>query len=239
MAKASKEAKLDTSWLNPNAAYDEALEAFARGALGDARVFAALVKMRDLVARPGIVNALAQVAVKMISPGVVDTYQGCELWNFSLVDPDNRRAVDYARAREILTRCENATDRAALCRELLATPEDGAVKLFVTWIGLQHRRRTPELFLHGDYEALRAPDDVVAIARAHAGARAICIAPRFAYRRAGSEWPLGRAWNDDTVVLPDGRFTNLLTGTQMNGGAVPLRELLVEFPIAWLERANR
>lgn len=234
MSKASKEAKADTSWLQPNAAYDGALERFVQGTLGDETFFSLLTQMRAHIAKAAAVNALSQVALKMISPGVVDTYQGSELWNFSLVDPDNRRPVDYAAREALLARVSTARDRLALSRELLAAHEDGGVKLLLTWVCLHHRRRAPELFRSGEYEALRAPEDVVAVVRMLGAERAICIAPRLAYRRAGRDWPLAKIWKDESVLLPEGEYINLLTGEAVDGGEQLLSVVLRDLPVAWI-----
>ncbi|MDF1615773.1 malto-oligosyltrehalose synthase [Desulfurivibrio dismutans] len=170
MLKVIREAKTHTSWLNPDAAYEEAVARFVEqllsppgvagpGGLTGANPFLAdFVPLVRQLAPYGLLNALAQVLLKLTSPGVPDLYQGTELWDFSLVDPDNRRPVDYRRRRELLAALPDPTRPATaeMIKELLANLEDGRLKLLLTSRLLHLRRQIPELFGEGGYQPLTA-----------------------------------------------------------------------------------
>ncbi len=170
MLKAAKEAKIHTSWLNPNPDYDEALRRFIEGALDNKRknrFIDDILAFQRRIARGGLINALAQQLLKLTVPGVPDIYQGTELWDLSLVDPDNRRPVDYAIRARSLTELNTALDapdldRLALVRDLRATAADGRIKLFVTRSVLAYRQAHPALFSDGDYVPLRATGSAAA-----------------------------------------------------------------------------
>jgi (1->4)-alpha-D-glucan 1-alpha-D-glucosylmutase len=176
----------------------------------------------------GLVNSLAQTLVRLTAPGVPDTYQGCELWDFSLVDPDNRRPVDYGRRaallRELRERREAAgADRTGLAAELVAAMPDGRAKLYLTQEALRLRRYFPGLFTRGEYRPIVATGlraaHVFAFERRLGGSRAVVAVPRLVSRLASGEGtvPLGpAAWID--AVLP-------LRGDAGGGGA-PLRNIL-------------
>ena len=164
MLKALHEAKVHTSWINPNAEYDDAIQEFVgrildeggnRQFLDDFRAF------QRRISHYGLLNSLSQTLLKLASPGVPDTYQGTELWDFSLVDPDNRRPVDYERRRRMLRDLRSAAetpggDLRELARDLVAAKEDGRIKLFVTYRTLQCRRDHPGLLSAGEYIPLAA-----------------------------------------------------------------------------------
>jgi len=256
MFKATREAKVHTSWVNPNTRYDEALARFidaildpalSRGFLDDFTAFQARV------AHFGALSSLGQVLIKLTAPGVPDFYQGTELWDLSLVDPDNRRPVDWGlRARlldEVRAAMAGAQDRAALAHELVKSKEDGRVKLFLIHEGLAFRRARRALFETGDYRPLEArgvwAEHVCAFARVGAGA-AVTVVPRLLARRGADGLPLGAEyWADTWVALPrelGGRFTNVLTGETVEStpagesAALPLAGALAAFPAALLER---
>ncbi|MGH2450651.1 MAG: malto-oligosyltrehalose synthase, partial [Candidatus Limnocylindria bacterium] len=183
--KAAREAKRGTSWLRPSAAHEAALGAYLEALViapaggpfrDDLREF-----LRDL-AYWGALTSLAALAIRLFAPGVPDVYQGTELWDQSLVDPDNRRPVDFARRAAALADLDRAAkgDRAALARELCASWEDGRIKLYLTAAGLRHRRARPELFAQGAYLPLSATGDaeVVAFARSHGRRWSAAVAPR-------------------------------------------------------------
>jgi (1->4)-alpha-D-glucan 1-alpha-D-glucosylmutase len=159
MEKATREAKLRTSWLNPNAEYDAAVREFVAAALDLAaknRFLAEFAAFHAEIARYGLFNALAQVLLKLTSPGVPDIYQGQELWDFSLVDPDNRRPVDFALRRKLLAELQREAGRGPaarrrLAQRLAANPADPRLKLFVVWQTLQFRRAQAGLFRRGHY----------------------------------------------------------------------------------------
>ena len=233
MLKAAKEAKLHTSWLNPDEQYESALAAFVERVLSGshaAKFLAAFLPLQRKVASCGVVNSLAQVVLKIASPGVPDVYQGTELWDFNLVDPDNRRPVDFARREEMLDTVDAVLElpedqrRGALGR-LIATMPDGALKLLLTTAMLRLRAARPELFLDGEYLPLQVDTAVdaraIAFARADTGGGvAIAIAPHLAAPLISAERPLpvGDVWRTSRVLLPDGfaalTFTDLFTGAR-------------------------
>src|SRR5262245_44810950 len=157
--KAIHEAKVHTSWINPNAAYDEGVNRFVTRVLDEKCSPKFLREFRDLhgrISHCGLFNALAQTLIKITAPGVPDIYQGTELWDFSLVDPDNRRPVDFARRQRLLEDLKREFvargDRLAeFARELVLAKEDGRIKLYVTWRGLNSRRDHAGLFSEGEY----------------------------------------------------------------------------------------
>jgi len=258
MEKATREAKVNTSWINPNAAYDEAVQGFVRGILDprrSRRFLDSLAAFARRVAFFGRFNSLTQTLVKLTAPGVPDIYQGCELWDLSLVDPDNRRPVDYDLRRRLLAELKGslgADDLAGLAAELLDGATDGRIKLFLTHRALTLRRERPELFAAGDYlplEAIgtRAPH-VVAFARRHADDELIAVAPRLpAILAGGAERPpLADLWADTWLDLPHASsgavYHDLLTGAALRLAerdgrpGLALAEILARFPVALLVR---
>jgi (1->4)-alpha-D-glucan 1-alpha-D-glucosylmutase len=165
--KAAREAKIETSWVDPSAEFEAALERFVRSILDPSLAPAFLSDLNDFVgriARPGLWNALSKLLIQLTAPGVPDLYQGDELWNFLLVDPDNRRPVDFDRRvgllDELISDFEDDAERSALLRGLVERPEDGRLKLHVLQRTLAVRRRMPSLFLSGSYEPLVAEGPV-------------------------------------------------------------------------------
>jgi (1->4)-alpha-D-glucan 1-alpha-D-glucosylmutase len=187
MIKALRESKLRTSWANPDQPYEEAVERFIR-AVSDAETAPQFLADLDLfvrsIADAGFVNSLAQVLVKICSPGVADFYQGTELWDFSLVDPDNRRSVDFDERRRLLAELKAAAgkDLAGLVDEILGQWPNERIKLFLVWRALEFRREHADLILHGRYLPLAAEgsraDRVCAFAREHDGNWALTVVPR-------------------------------------------------------------
>jgi (1->4)-alpha-D-glucan 1-alpha-D-glucosylmutase len=245
MEKATKEAKIHTNWINPDDEYDAAVRGFVEGLLADdSPLFAELIPFARRVAFFGRFNSLAQTLLKLAAPGVPDIYQGSELWDLSLVDPDNRRPVDFAARAWLLDdlRARAETDRLGLARELLETCEDGRIKLFLIAETLAFRRRAPALFALGDYRPLdasgRHAEHVVAFARAHAGQELVAVVPRLvATLTDGQEVaPVGACWSETRLALPQGHFRNILTGAEVAGGDVHLADLLRTLPVALLAR---
>lgn len=255
--KALHEAKVHTSWINPDQAYDEAIRHYVARVL-DAQENAAFIDdfrpFQQRLSHYGLLNSLAQTLLKIAAPGVPDTYQGTELWDFSLVDPDNRRPVDYAHRHRLLTELQAGmatADRRTLARELLAARRDGRIKLYVTTLALTCRRHHPGLFAQGDYQpalALGAKrQHVFGFTRALGGRGAIVAVPRLV---AGllqdvHETPVGRdVWQDTTLLLPgvDPRqsWHNVFTGAPVAmrlehaQPTVAVAELLADFPVALL-----
>jgi (1->4)-alpha-D-glucan 1-alpha-D-glucosylmutase len=253
MIKAAREAKQRTSWTDIDTAYEEALVSFVHSALEprDSNLF-----LNDFqqflagMARFGLLNALTQLTCKLTAPGVPDIYQGNEIWDFSLVDPDNRRPVDYACRRGLLT---ELTEQGAALRpgELLANLEDGRCKLFLTWKLLALRKTCPELFRAGDYKAVHARGvrarHVCAFMRRFRQQSLLVIVPRLYRRLLGeaSALPLGAAvWGDTYLELPhdaDGAaLHNVISARPLQptrvgeSWSVSLRDALDVFPVAVL-----
>lgn len=255
MEKATREAKVNTSWVNPNAEYDAAVRRFVEGILDPRRSRRFLESAADFsrrVAYFGRFNSLAQTLIKLTAPGVPDIYQGCELWDLSLVDPDNRRPVDYDLRIRLLAelRTHAPGDRARLADELLAHAADGRVKLYLTQVALELRREQPALFAEGAYLPLGATGEhaehVVAFARRGAGAETLTVTPRLALHLAGGEQrpPIGELWGETWLPLAHTavgtRYRDRLTGAQHRvtehdrGPGLWLREVLGRFPLALL-----
>lgn len=256
MEKATREAKLHTSWINPNEAYDQGLRDFVAGILDrsgenpfldDLRAFHA-----EHIAVPGMLNALAQVLLKLTLPGVPDLYQGQEIWDFSLVDPDNRRPIDYGVRRGMLEELRSRLrggDRAELAAELLREWPTGRIKLYVTHLALELRRARPEPFARGTYLPLRArgerAEHVVAFARRHDDVAVLVAVPRLvASLPRGREAPLpdAAAWRGTALELtavPPGEYRDVFTGRVHGIGSggtavLPVERLFAEFPLALL-----
>ncbi|MBX0329733.1 malto-oligosyltrehalose synthase [Oscillochloris sp. ZM17-4] len=260
MEKATREAKVHTSWINPNPEYDQAVQSFVAGILDGRRSRAFIESIGALsrkVAFFGRINALAQTLIKLTAPGAPDIYQGNELWDLSLVDPDNRRPVDYGLRARLLAELrdrEAGGDLAELAAELLAQAEDGRVKLYLTERALGLRRERPALFAEGGYLPLIAvgdrADHAVAFARRLGEQEAISVAPRLSLRLAEGEQrpPTGAIWGETWLPLPGvdvgAAYANILTGERLvaqerHGMAgLPMAELLAIFPLALLVRAE-
>ena len=222
MTKASREAKVHTSWIEPNDPYDEALRSFVEKVLSDEGFMAELKAFVAPLVDPGYVNALAQTLLKMTAPGVPDIYQGQELWDFSLVDPDNRRPVDYATRRELAT----AIDRLSV-PEAWAQRHTGRAKLMVIDRALKVRATRPAPFDGGSYRALYAEgpgaDRLVAFAR---GDDVVTVVPRLT---------MDGVWKEASLALPSGSWRDVFTGAGRSG-LVRASDLLDRFPVALLER---
>ncbi|WP_422930321.1 malto-oligosyltrehalose synthase [Singulisphaera sp. PoT] len=224
MLKAVREAKVNTSWTEPDEAYENALKDFATAILSDDLFTADLKRFVSPLIEPGRVNSLAQALIKLTAPGVPDVYQGNELWDLSLVDPDNRRPVDFDIRRRLLEEVKSATPE-----QIMARSQEGLPKLWVTRQALWLRRRIPEVFGEAStYTPIFAEgakrENVVAFLR---GSQAITVTPRLPLK-------VGGKWDDTTISLPDGRWRNELTGEDYTGGLVPISKLFERFPVALL-----
>ncbi len=259
VVKAAREAKVSTSWIAPNDAYEQALVEFLRAILDERRPSAFLRDLLDLrapVAWFGMLNSLSQTLLKLTSPGIPDLYQGTELPEFSLVDPDNRRPVDFARRDAMLAaleaRWQDAASRAGLARELVANWPDGRLKLFTTWRALSVRASLADVFNHGSYEPLkvsgRHAEHVCAFRRVLDRREVVVVATARLAALTGKrlEPPVGAdAWHDTRIELPAGanaaRFVDAYTdaallprGTKSRGGTLPVGDVLRILPIALL-----
>jgi (1->4)-alpha-D-glucan 1-alpha-D-glucosylmutase len=247
--KAVREAKVHTAWLKPDTDYEDAYVSFVEKILTPSDDNTFLAEFRQFareIAHYGILNSLSQTLIKITAPGVPDFYRGCELWDLSLVDPDNRRPVDFQKRRELLDtiREEEGTDLPKLMEGLLASPEDGSIKLFLIYMALRARKTNSHVFREGMYLPLEADgafkDHIVSFARRHGADWAVTITPRFptGLVRPG-EFPLGAAvWLDTAVITPAGApysWRNALTGAVVSGsGALQVGEVLRDFPCVLL-----
>ncbi|HEX8141604.1 MAG TPA: malto-oligosyltrehalose synthase [Pyrinomonadaceae bacterium] len=260
MNKALKEAKLHTSWINPNETYDAAVREFVSKILEPCernRFLADFTEFQQTTMRAGLLNSLSQTLLKIASPGVPDFYQGTEIWNLRLVDPDNRLSVDYEHRRRLLASLleESASvGESSLVDALMRHPADGRIKLYVTSRALGFRREHRELFTRGEYLALRVAGtrsvNVISFARKSGEREAIIIAARF-FTRLGVKGsqpfpPDPNVWADTVVLLEEqlrpGRYVDVLTGREFNTpdaegrNALRLADLLAQLPVALLER---
>lgn len=249
MIKAAREAKIHTFWLDPSEEYEAALLDFVETILRpspDNAFLSDFAEFHKKIAHLGVFNSLSQVLLKLTAPGVPDFYQGTELWDLNLVDPDNRRAVDYRLRADYLNEITER-ERAglpSLASELLSTLADGRVKMFTIYKALKARSDNRELFERGDYVGLKidgaASGHAIASARRLGKRWAITIAPRLlASLIKPRELPLGRrVWQDASLALPEDApatmrnvFTDQVLETK-NG--VPVAEALSQFPLAIL-----
>ncbi len=237
--KAVNEAKRHTSILQANEPYLAACEKFVDGLVNveTGRDFLAeFVPCARLIARLGMVNSLTQVVLKCTVPGMPDFYQGNEIWDFSLVDPDNRRAVDFVQRSQLLDTLPNREPV-----DLLVDWRDGAIKLFVTQKLLQARARLPALFASGNYEAVTITgnfrDHVIAFTRNDARHSLLVVAPRLT-AKLGSP-PVGPVWDDTRIILPDesAGWRDIFTDRVFDRDQpLLLRALFAELPFAVLEK---
>lgn len=247
MEKAAREAKLRTSWTNPDTDYEGALRAFTLAALEDPEVTAAVERFVADLTRPGRETSLSMLAIKLTAPGVPDIYQGTEVWDLSLVDPDNRRPVDFDALRrlaydlsslgvdEVMARFDAPPLADAAPLAVGREGPAGAPKMWLLTRVLALRARRPEWF---DAQAGYVPLEAT-------GARAGCV---FAFSRAGRvitcaprlRRRLAReGWDDTALPLPEGAWRDVLSEAHHPGGeAVPLRELVGRFPVAVLARED-
>jgi len=267
LLKALHEAKVHTSWINPNLEYDNAIVEFVRLILDEStnRTFLDdFQTFQAMISHFGLFNSLSQTVLKLAAPGVPDTYQGTELWDFSLVDPDNRRPVDYARRQEMLQDLRSGVIRAGgdlreFARGLVATKEDGRIKLYVTDRLLHCRREHPELLGIGEYLPRSGggakADHMFAFARRAGDRCAVVAVPRLIAGLApdpAARPPLGEAvWEDTRLDLseldtdPGVCWCNVFTGEVLaaenrNGQlSLPAAELFAHFPVAVLLNARK
>ncbi len=261
MLKSSREAKVVTSWINPNRAYETALAGFVQAILQrrDSNLFLPdLQANAEILAWFGALNGLTLALLKTLSPGVPDFYQGHEALELSLVDPDNRRPVDFERRRAMLAQAQAIAalaapeERAAALRDLLAHAVDGRAKFWVVWRALQLRREAETMLQRAQYLPLPVRGEhaahVVAFARRDGASWLVVISTRLGatLQRAPGEAALGERWADTAVVWPDGTVGALasqvpwlddhlaLRRHALHDGALPLAAVLREWPVAAL-----
>ncbi|MFP4598088.1 MAG: malto-oligosyltrehalose synthase [Persicimonas sp.] len=252
LIKSAREAKEKTSWHQTDERHEFALARFAERLLDDSSDNPFLddfIDFQEEISFFGALNSLSQVTLKMASPGVADIYQGSEFWNLTLVDPDNRRPVDYKTRRGSLVEMRQVPDEhlGAYAVSLLRDWKDARIKQFVTWRALQLRRSCPALFLHGDYQPLYARQKmrpyICSFARSHEGRHAIALAPRRLSRLvAPLDLPVKETWARTYLSIPESfpsRWIDALTGETISlvdqpSRCLPLAEAFANLPVALL-----
>jgi (1->4)-alpha-D-glucan 1-alpha-D-glucosylmutase len=227
LRKAARESKAHTSWLDPDAAYEEALAQFASQVIADPEFVSDLEAFMGghQIVPLGRAVSLAQVTLLLTCPGVPDLYQGTEVWDLSLVDPDNRRQVDYDHRERLLSDVRGIGPAQAMAR-----PDDGTPKLWLIARLLDERRRRPDLFESTSYAPLAAVGTKAPHVVSFVRDRLLVIVPRLLIGLAGD-------WAGTTLELPRGRWKNVLAGAEHDGGApIALDQLLHSFPVAVLAR---
>ena len=240
MVKAIKEAKVNSSWIEPNEAWEEATRSFVAKILDEdsnGKFSRDLAEMAQLIAQLGAINSLAQTVVKCTAPGVPDFYQGTEIWDFSLVDPDNRRKVDYATRRKLL-----ASLRDADPRELLKDWPSGRIKLFVIQRLLAFRGQNQNLFFKGSYQEVSIEGEhshcLIAFERRFNFQRLLVVVPRLTY--SVGLWPTGDVWKENVLIgllpaeTPGWHDVLLQKGPIALGERVSLSTVLSDLPFAVL-----
>ena len=254
--KVAREAKIHSNWISPDPVYEKSLCGFVRSLFGGRRrspFRRDFLSFVEQVSREGAAQSLAWLVLKVASPGVPDFYQGSELWDFSLVDPDNRRPVDYAlRERTLSVLIEEAkADPVALFHRLLENWKDGRIKMYVTWMLLEARRRDPELFLEGNYRPLVAAwekeEGMTGFMRSLPG-RDLLVVVSARFRDILQKETLcvpGERYAGRRIPLPEspgkGEWVHLLTGERIrpfsqSSSALPLEDVMRQAPLAVLYR---
>jgi len=261
MSKALREAKVHTSWVNPDQAYEEAVQKFVETILDRTKPNPFLddfLPFEEGIAHWGIWNSLSQLVLKMAAPGIPDFYQGSELWDFSVVDPDNRRPVDYETRTSMLgdlrrALAERESNPLGLVRDLLERRTDGKIKLYMMMTALNYRRANRALFQQGEYIPLEGQgskqDHLVAFARLHGEQATVTVVPRLVASLTDDPKrpPVGpEVWEDTWVIVPswrpDSPYRNLFTGERLSSRTtgerqmLPVAAVLRECPVALLQR---
>ena len=249
IVKAVREAKVHTAWLKPDTEYEDAYVSFAEKILARSEANAFLkefIPFCQRVSHYGILNSLSQTLIKITSPGVPDFYQGSELWDLSLVDPDNRRPVDFDQRRAMLAgiREQDEADIGRLVQDLLSTKEDGKIKLLLIYRALKAKKAHRDIFRFGAYLPLESAGrfrrHVIAFAWRYQRQWALVIAPRFlSHLVQEGDFPLGRqVWQDTEVIMPHGApaaWRNVITNEVLSAGhALSIGDILLNFPVALL-----
>lgn len=256
MLKAIKEAKIHTSWVNPNDDYEKGVLEFTRRILDlepDNLFLKEFEKFIQPIIRAGMFNSLSQTLIKMTTPGIPDFYQGSELWEFNLVDPDNRRPVDYSNRRNLLgmLKQKSQEDAQALVTHLMETPEDGRIKLYVTAQVLNFRLQNSHLFQQGSYLSIEIRGEkskhIVAFNRGNDQKQILVVAGRFytqLIENAEYIQPMGSIWKDTALILPlhlEGTYRDLLSGITFSSSQsheLSLEQIFSKLPIAILEKVS-
>lgn len=240
--KAIREAKVHTAWLHPDEEYEQGFLNFIDRVLERKSDFWQQFRpFQQQVAEYGIYNSLAQVLIKNTAPGVPDLYQGAELWELSLVDPDNRRPVDYQKRSEFLQEIKAKIDRdiLQLIQELITTKENGKIKLFLTHQLLKARQTYSEIFQQGDYQAIEVTgkyrNHLIAFTRNYEEQTLLAIAPRFLTTIIKPGQPLdAKVWSDTSLNLAHKNWHNLIDNQTIVGKNLAVGKILQNFPVALL-----
>lgn len=256
MVKALREAKDRTSWANTNQAYEEGVSSFVNAAIRSEEFRADFLPFQRKVSHFGMLNSLGQTLIRMTVPGVPDMYQGNETWDFSLVDPDNRRAVDYGARQSGLQQIQqiasSESQLANLVRTLMATLEDGCIKMYVLWQALKLRSRMPQLFQNGSYIPVALTgakvEHAIAFLRRSTQTSVLVVVPRLCSQLTGGELrlPLGQqVWGDCAIESQDllgSEWVDVFTGERhraSSGARLRVSEILHSFPVALLSSEVR
>ena len=260
VSKAMKEAKDHSSWINPNEAYEEAMCSFVRKILDPMQSSLFLgdfLAFQGKIARYGMYNALSQLTLKIAAPGIPDFYQGTELWDLSLVDPDNRRPVDYAHRQDLLRQLESDANQPSeeFFQSLLTNYTDGRIKLYTTWTLLHFRSQHQALFQKGNYQPLETLGEkrqhLCVFQRTLEGQSIVVVVPRLLYHVIPDPLvpALGESvWGDTTIVVPEigetRQYRNILTKETLSTTSIDQQEHLSvarifhHLPIAMMERVS-
>jgi (1->4)-alpha-D-glucan 1-alpha-D-glucosylmutase len=245
--KAARENKRRTSWIEPSASYERSLATFVGAVARDARFQREMSRFIRHVGPAAATNSLAMTVLKCVVRGVPDFYQGSELWDFTLTDPDNRRPIDFARRQQLLERLPPTdapkSDWGPAAKSLVRNWEDGAIKLYTVRNVLKLRREHSDLFARGSYEVLSSTgplaEHVVAVGRRRGSQWVIAVVPRQIVGVAGrARFALARSWGDATFVeLPRSspqHLTNVFTGERrtLDDGRLDVGACLSTFPVS-------
>lgn len=227
MQKATREAKQQTSWTQPNKEFEDALRSFIDRFYESSEFLAAVEELVKSLTAPGRANSLTQTLLKCTAPGIPDTYQGSELWDLHLVDPDNRGPIDYESRMSLLAQLHSGLPSAEILRRM----DCGLPKMWIVYRALNLRKQRPEWFgADADYTPLmingRKADHAIAYLRA---GHVATIVPRWSLKLAAN-------WSGTTIDLPHASWRNLLSNEILQGGTLPLQTLFGQFPVALLQR---
>ncbi len=247
--KAIREEKIHSTWIRPNKEYEKAFADFIDEILihsHENEFLGDFIPFQKKIAHFGIFNSLSQTLIKITSPGVPDFYQGSELWDLNLVDPDNRRPVDYTKRKKILNEIQSRfpKDPVGLINELLSTKEDGRIKLFLIWKVLEFRKQYLGLFQKGYYQPLKVQGPlkkhIIAFARIYENQFIISIVPRFLTKITSfNQLPLGkRIWNNSSILISSefpSKWKNYITDKSFQADEkIYLADAFADFPVCLL-----
>ncbi len=244
MIKVTREAKVNTSWAEPKEEYENAVTAFTESILENQDFLDTFIPFMQKIAHYGAIYSLAQALIKITAPGIPDIYQGCELWDLSMVDPDNRRPVDFDLRNQYLDKIEIKWKDQDFRKEILNNPEDGLIKMFTVHKALQHRRQAHELFSKGDYIPLqfkgKNASHAFGFVRKRGQMWSLVVVPGLLVKEEflNNTKPDFTFWSDTNVVLPEEaphKWKNIFTNTDVNiSKEHNLQEIFENFPVILL-----